>query len=339
LETSSELQNSTLDVNERAPVPLKERLMLALKFALVGIVFYYLYRKGLITTASFQKMAASPKTLMICSVLMFLNTLFGALRWQVLLKSQGADLRFLQVLKLNMVGAFFNIALPGAVSGDFVKAVHVAKMFKDKRAAIFGSMLFDRILGVSAMVFVAAFSALLSVFLPWGGSLPSFLLIAVGVVGFANILFFIYLFLSHKRDPLFELLKFFTKRSEKLSAVDRLYQGVMVYRKHPSRILKAIGVSVMIHLFLVLIAFFITEAISADSLSVIAVAVIAPIGMLATTLPVLPAGVGTGHAAFYALYHLVGSSLGAEVFSMIVLYQVLVGAIGGVVYLKVLSEK
>ena len=333
------MQNPVSDAENVAPVSLKERIKLVLKFGLVGAVFYYLYHKGLITRESFEKLAASPKALVICSILMALNTIFGAVRWQVLLKSQGAVLPFLTVLKLNMVGAFFNIALPGAVSGDFVKAVHVAKIFKDKRAAVFGSMLFDRILGVSAMVFVAAFSALLSITIDWGGSLPMFLLIAVGVVGAGCVFFFVYLFLSHRRDPLFEVLQFFTRRSEKLGAVDRLYQGVMGYRKHPSRILKAIGVSVFIHIFLVLIVFFITEAISPDPLSVIAIAVVAPIGMLATTLPVLPAGVGTGHAAFYALYHFIGSPLGAQVFSMVVLYQVAVGVVGGVVYLKVLSEK
>jgi uncharacterized protein (TIRG00374 family) len=340
LETSSESQTleSTSDP-ALAPVSWKSRVTLALKFALVGAVFYYLYRKGLITAESFRKMAASPKTLFLCLAFMTLNTLSGALRWQVLLRTHGADLGFIQTLKLNLVGSFFNIALPGAVSGDLVKGVHLMKRFPEKRAPIFGTIVLDRMLGVSAMVFIGAFSAVLSMMVPWGGSLPNILLWSIGGAGSAALAFFIYLFASGKKDPAGDLLRLLASRFPKLGSVERLYSSIMAYRAHPFRVLKAVGLSLAIHLLLILMSYFITEAISVNALPVFPVAVIVPIGMLATTIPVLPAGVGTGHAAFYALFMMVGSPLGAEVFSMIVLYQVLVGIVGGVTYLKVLSER
>ena len=321
------------------PVPFKERLMLILKFALVGAVFFYLYKKGIVTGDTFHKMFASTTTLIICLSLMLVNTLTWAMRWKILLDTQGATVPYSRVLKLNMIGSFFNIALPGAVSGDFIKAIYVAKQFKEKRAAVFGSMLFDRILGVTAMVFVAAISAVLSVFLPWGGSLPPILLYSVGAVGFGSVLFFVYLFCSHNRDPLFKFLQFFTKRHVKLGMIDRLYLGVMSYRAHPRRVLKAIPLSIMIHIMVIMLAFFISEAICTTPVSLVALAVVVPIGMLATTIPILPAGVGTGHVAFYALFKMIGSDQGAEVFSLIVLYQILVGLVGGVVYLQVSAEK
>jgi uncharacterized protein (TIRG00374 family) len=339
LETSSKSQTNTVTTNQATSVSYKERLKLILKFALVGVVFYYLYHKGLVTGESFNKLFASKQILAICSVLMLVNTLCWAMRWKVLLDTQGAVVPFGRVLKLNMIGSFFNIALPGAVSGDFIKAIYVAKQFKDKRAAVFGSMLFDRILGVTAMVFVAAFSAVLSVFLPWGGALPPTLLYAVIGLGTGSVLFFIYLFSSHKKDPLFHVLQFFTRRSEKLIMIDKLYLGVMGYRNHPRRVLKAIPLSIAIHFMVILLAFFISVAVCTTPISLVALAVIVPIGMLATTIPLLPAGVGTGHVAFYALFKMVGSDQGAEVFSLIVLYQILVGLIGGVVYLKVSAEK
>ena len=273
---------------------------------------------------------------------MILNTLFGVLRWNVLLRTQGAMLSFVRTLHLNLIGSFFNIALPGAVSGDFVKAVYATRAFPDKseahRAAVFGSILFDRILGVSAMVFVAAFSTLLGLFFNWGGSLPSFLSYSIGGVGVAVVCFYLYMFISHKNDPLFKVLQWFTKRHHRLAAIDRLYLGVMAYRAHPKRILKAIGLSIVIHFFVVLLAFLISEAISPVQIPILALAVIVPIGMLATSIPVLPAGVGTGHAAFYGLFKLVGSDQGAEVFSWIVLFQVAVGVWGGVTYLRHKSD-
>jgi uncharacterized protein (TIRG00374 family) len=276
---------------------------------------------------------------MICTILTVLNSVFGALRWQVLLRTQGVDLTFREVFRLNMIGVFFNIALPGAVSGDLLKAMILLKTHRSNRAGIFGSLVFDRILGVSAMVFVGAFSALLSVVVPWGGALPGVLLWSIGAVGAGAVFFFLYLFFSHSRDPLLGVLRVFTHRHEKLAAIERLYLGVMGYRAFPKRIFKAVALSILIHLFLIMVSFLIAETISQDSLSFFAIAVIVPIGMLATAIPVLPAGVGTGHAAFLGLFHLVGSQQGAEVFSMIVLYQVMMGVLGGLVYLRHLSSR
>lgn len=339
LETSSKSLNPAEAEAAIPQVSMKDRAVLLIKFSIVGFVFFFLYRKGLITPDSFRKLVASPFTWVVCTLLSLLNTVFGALRWQVLLRTQGLELGFAETLRLNLIGMFFNIALPGAVSGDFVKAMILVKDHRTNRAGIFGSLVFDRILGVSAMVFVGAFSAFLSVLVPWGGSLPAVLLGSIGAVGAGALLFFSYLFLSHQKDPLLVLLRFFTRRHDKLAAVERLYLGVMGYRAYPKRVLKAVVLSVLIHLFLIMVSFLITQTISQEGLSLFAIAVIVPIGMLATAIPVLPAGVGTGHAAFLGLFHLVGSSQGAEVFSMIVLYQVMMGILGGLVYLRHLASR
>ena len=324
METSSELQ----------AVSSKERIKLVLKFLLVGLVFWFLFKKGLVTAESFHHLISSPFSVTVVLVLMTFNTFLGSVRWRGLLDAKGAHLSFKRVFELNMIGNFFNIALPGAVSGDFVKAVFVAKQFPEKRTPVFGSIVLDRVLGMSAMVFVGAFSALISKMVNWGGSLPDALLISVGTVGFCIFLFLVYMFLSHKRDPLFEVIQFVTKRHTRLQVIDQLYSSVMDYRSRPRAVVVAVSQSILIHTLLVLTAFAISEAISTTPIPLMALAVIVPIGMLATTIPILPAGVGTGHAAFFALFKLVGSNQGAEVFSLIVLTQVIVGSIGGVIYLR-----
>ncbi len=58
-----------------------------------------------------------------------------------------------------------------------------------------------------------------------------------------------------------------------------------------------------------------------------------PLGVLVTTIPVAPAGVGTGHAAFAWLFGLAGSPRGADVYTLFVITQLLVGAVGGIIYL------
>jgi len=324
LETSSELQT----------VNVKERVILILKFLSVGAVFWFLSKKGLVTAGSLHHLLSSPLTVLLVVILTTINTILGAVRWRGLLAAKGAQVSPSRALELNLIGNFFNIALPGAVSGDFVKAVFVSKQFPEKKGAVFGSMLLDRFLGVSAMVFVAAFSAGVSSLIDWGGHLPAALLVSISSVGAGILVFLVYMFNSHQKDPLFKLIRFVTKRHTRLEIIDQLYLGVMDYRTNTRAVFLAIAQSVLIHVFLIVMVFGITMSVSATPISIVALAVIVPIGILATAIPVLPAGVGTGHAAFFALFKLVGSDQGAEVFSLLVMFQIIVGMIGGLFYLR-----
>lgn len=332
METSSELQQKT------ARLSPKEILKLVLKFALVGAIFWLLFRKGLVTSESIQKVISSPKLLAFNLFLIILNTLFSTYRWKLLLQCHQVYLTYWETLRYGLIGSFFNFALPGAVSGDVVKAVYIAAKFKEKRSSIFGSILFDRVLGVSALVIVGAVSAVISQFVNWGGELPNTLLYSVYLLGACVASFYAYLFISHKADPVLKVLKWMTKKHSKLGSLERIWVGIMHYRNHFSETFRALLLSLVIHFFVVTVAFMLASELSTNPLPFIALAVIVPIGMLATAIPVLPAGVGTGHAAFYFLFQLVGSAQGAEVFSWLVFLQVGISLFGGIVYLRTKLE-
>ncbi len=319
-------------------VDFKSKVKLALKFLLVVFIFWLLFRKGLVTAESGRKVIQSPTVLALECLLMCLNLVFSTVRWRFLLKCHGVDLRFKDTLTYSFIGNFFNIALPGAVSGDVVKAVYVSAKFKEKRSSLLGSILFDRVIGLSALVIVGTVSAAVSQSVDWGGSLPHFLLFSVYGMGFGVFLFFAYLFLSHRRDPVLHFFKKLTHWNSKLGSMERVYVGVMHYRHHASEVMRSLMMSVLIHFLLVTIVFLLANTLSAQPLPFIGLSVVAPIGVLATAIPVLPAGVGTGHAAFYYLFKLVGSSQGAEVFSWLVFLQVALGLVGGVVYLRTKLE-
>lgn len=334
METSSKLQQTVENKNVTGKVTLKEAIKLILKFALVGVIFWLLFRKGLVTAESIRKIFASPFLLLFNILLMFLNFFFSTIRWRLLLKCHQVQISFKKAIQYSFIGQFFNIALPGAVSGDFVKAVYVSAKFKEKKAAILGSILFDRVIGVSALAIVAAIAAGFSQIVDWGGQLPRVLLYSIYGLGFCVVFFFSYLLLSHRHDPILHLFKWLTRKNSKFGALERLYVGIMHYRHHSSEVARALGLSLIIHFFIVTVAFLLANTLSVEPLPFVGLSVIVPIGMLATAIPVLPAGVGTGHAAFYGLFQLVHSSQGAEVFSWIVFFQVGLGLLGGMVYLR-----
>ncbi len=313
--------------------PLKKTLTLLAKFSMVGVVFYFLAKKGLISSEQFFALANKPSVLAGILFLVLLNTVLGTLRWRVLLGSQGVQMNFKDVLELNLIGNFFNIALPGAVSGDVVKAVIVSKRAAAKRAECFGSILFDRILGVTALVIVATVSTVLSYLPGVPYQLPTPLLMSVLFCGLGTFGFFVYLFLSTKVDPVGKMLRHFAGRNKIAHSLSKIYQSILLYRAQPKRLVKAILLSLLIHIVIVSLTFLVSFTIAETHLSFMILAIIVPIGMLATAVPVLPAGVGTGHAAFYALFKLAGSQDGIAVFNWIVLSQIFIGLIGGVVYL------
>src|SRR5690242_16977115 len=113
----------------------------------------------------------------------------------------------MKAFQLTMIGNFFNIALPGAVSGDFVKAFYVGKEIRGQRARAFGSILFDRVAGLSALVLVSALATILGYPRYNGTRMFSAILPMVTIAGACVIAFYGYLFLvREKHDPFLRIL-------------------------------------------------------------------------------------------------------------------------------------
>ena len=68
-----------------------------------------------------------------------------------ILKVQGVDIRFGRMYHLWAISLFFNLFLPSAVGGDFVKAYYLAKDSGKKLAAV-SSVLIDRFFGLMATI-------------------------------------------------------------------------------------------------------------------------------------------------------------------------------------------
>jgi len=77
-----------------------------------------------------------------------------AWRWWTLLRANGFELPYRRVFLLTYVGAFFNQFLPGAIGGDVARMVLTARD-EERKAAVAGTVLLDRVVGLAAMIVVA----------------------------------------------------------------------------------------------------------------------------------------------------------------------------------------
>ncbi len=80
---------------------------------------------------------------------------FCAVRWWLLLRAHGFDTSLRSVFAVTYMGSFFNNFLPGSVGGDIARAMIAAKG-EDRKAALVGTILLDRIVGLGTMILMAA---------------------------------------------------------------------------------------------------------------------------------------------------------------------------------------
>lgn len=319
--------------------PSRSWVKFLLKFSFVAVLLWFLVQKGFISLHATGKAFGHLELIVPASLALLLNIFMGSIRWQWLLNAQGIHLPFLRTLELTLIGNFFNVALPGAVSGDFVKAFYIGKELEGQRAKSFGSIIFDRVAGLSALVLVSASTLFLEARVFKQHLIAKPILFSVWSAALGVIVFYTYLFLvKESHDPLLIFFRKLESKVSKMGSVTRIYLGLRHYHSYRWTVLKVLFFSVMIHLIVGWSCLQFARALGQGDLTVWSLYMVVPIGLLVTAIPVMPAGVGTGHAAFLYLFTLIGSERGADVFTLLAMFNLLIGAVGGVVYLKFKSS-
>ncbi len=89
-------------------------------------------------------------------VLYNLSKIISAIRLNYYFKEIDIDLPLWQNLRLYYVGMFYNLFLPGGIGGDGYKAYILKRHYNKKITPILKALLFDRISGLIALLFLAA---------------------------------------------------------------------------------------------------------------------------------------------------------------------------------------
>ena len=125
----------------------------------------------------------------------------------------------------------------------------------------------------------------------------------------------------------------------KLGSITRIYLGLRHYHHRRWLVLKVLLLSIVVHLIVGWSCWNFAQALGDQNIALLAIYVVVPLGQIVTAIPIMPAGIGTGHAAFLYLFHLMGSQRGADVFTLTALVNLCLGAAGGLVYLRFRSRE
>jgi uncharacterized protein (TIRG00374 family) len=125
-------------------------LLMTLAFALLGGVIWS--NRGQIREVLHRSLDG--RLLLIAFALYVVGMILTFVRWYLLARVVEPRFRLAVALLLGFIGNLFNLVIPGAVGGDFVKAAYLVRMQVKKTQAI-ASMVIDRILGLLGLFLLA----------------------------------------------------------------------------------------------------------------------------------------------------------------------------------------
>lgn len=288
-------------------------LVTLLKVALAGGLIAWLIQSGRLEPARVAAAARHwPLLLGIVGVLC-VQILIVTWRWNLLLRTQDIRLSYRRTLSLTMIGLASTLFMPGSVGGDLVKAYYVTLDASDKRPQAVMTIFLDRLIGLLGLLTVAVTGALLNL----AAVRESAVLIALATAAAVGVLFGATVFIigALVAENGSAVVAGLTRRLPLGGALWKCFLAARECRRQPAALAAAFAVTVPIHLLASLSFYLATVAVGYSGDAYSHFLFLVPLGLFATAIPVSPGGIGTGQAAFVALFAFLpggGGSLGAD---------------------------
>ena len=326
---------------------MKKWIVISLKVVLAAALIFWLVQKGLLDI-HFLVETVTFDVVFFCALIVLSQLVINNFRWLLLLSSRGFNLSVKESLRLTFIGQFFNFAVPGGVGGDLIKGYYVMRSHPGRRTEVGLTVLLDRVFGVVAMLIFAVGVIFLNWQYIWQNSqLVFFLWSTLGLL--LLIILFFAISLSGRSCRLLQNWLFKIENRQELpqifrvliSKVNKILTAIHFYRQKPTILLRVLVLSLVSQFTLVVFAFYLGECLG-ESFSFTVYLFVMPLAILATSLPLAPAGVGVGQAAFYFLmknYTGVESSVGPNIMTLFQILSLVWGLLGAYFYIRMKGEK
>ena len=310
-----------------------------LRILIVVSIFFYLYATGQLDIGKLGRVWKRPELLGLAAFLVILSTLIATQRWRVLLKAQEFELGLGSAIRLSLIGFFFSAAIPGAVSGDMVKAYYLAKG-KEEKERLFTSVIFDRFLGLYSMFLVASLAVLSIVILGktagnqvvWPNADAKILAIFISVT-FLCITLFWGLFMTERLKRT-RLMAFILNSGPFHETLAKMYDAMREYGRKPGMTLNAMFLSLAAQFCLYFAMWCLALLLEIGELNFMQYLFALPVGFVINAIPLAPGGLGVGEAGFRGIFLLFNFNKGAELAMLFhAIFFLLALGLGGMAYL------
>ncbi|MFT6556990.1 lysylphosphatidylglycerol synthase transmembrane domain-containing protein [Sneathiella sp.] len=255
----------------------------------ISALFYY----DFIDFDLLQNAATSPVLVGVAFACLLSTVFIGALRWKVLMGSLHVRITFIQSLNYTFIGQFFNVFLPGAYGGDFVRGGLAYRQHKDKIGEIMMSSLVDRLTGLAGLLFIAVTVL---------AFIPNQFQFWIGVIVVSGLVvgFFAPVIAVRFQSFFRAIITLFPRPVARIlmGIFDTIVDCFETYGKSRGDLIKGIALSVFQYVLILEALYLLGNAMGVSGLSPVGYVVSSVAGLFANAIPLSPGGLGIGEAAF-----------------------------------------
>ena len=224
--------------------------------------------------------------------------LVAAYRWGVLLRTMQIELAYPVLVRLTMIGQFFNLAVPGGIGGDLLKMVYARREAPKKTTEAVTSILLDRVFGLLGLLLIALIATLFSQELLRTG--PAELRVAVGVVATGSTVGLSAvgaLFASPwlmRFKPINAMVNWFAGVLPEgvRQTLLRVIHAILSCRSHPLQMLQVLALSMVVHGGIATLVCLLGFAFSVQELGVADYFLATQVANVVAAIPLTPGGLG-----------------------------------------------
>ena len=307
----------------------KKTLFLLLKISLSVALILWITRGVALDSVFAVITDSSASLLMLAFSLFFVGYVIAAFRWRTLIRVQDGDAPIFFLVRSFMVALFFNNFLPSTVGGDVVRMYDSWRLGNSKTDAV-TVVLVDRLLGV---IVLFCFALLALVFDETvAGEVP--FITAWVTAGLAGIGIATWLFLKIPASTMQRLSSAKNGVTARVGGIlEKVHRSFQAYRQAPSAILRALGLSVLLQVNVVVHFILVARAVGID-VPAESMFLIIPVAVFIMMVPISINAIGVREAVFVFLFSLYGvQSVEALAFAWIAYsFTLLQGVLGGLVF-------
>jgi len=143
-----------VEATEKKESKLSKYLKLLLKIGVTIVCFWYISKKIDFNAAKDAFLKANWLWLSLAVILLMLSKLFSAFRLNIYFRNIQIHLPEWRNIKLYWLGMFYNLFLPGSISGDAYKVVLLKRKYDSSYKKTSAAVLLDRFSGLLALCLI-----------------------------------------------------------------------------------------------------------------------------------------------------------------------------------------
>lgn len=303
------------------------------KFAFPAAIIGYLVWR--IEPDQWHQLAVQPKDywLLLAALVVALAAMsLSFARWCVLVRCQGIELTMVEAFRLGSIGFLLSFVSAGSVGGDLFKAIFLAKRRPGKRIAAVASVLVDRGCGLYGLLLLVSVALLLTN--PADDSAIGLDQIKHATAAFFGLGTVVLAILVLGGRGVDKLITWGSDLPIIGGLIARVGPPLRMFHSHPIAFGASILMSVGVQGMLVISMYLIARGLYSEIPTLAEHFAIVPIAMLASALPITPAGIGLLEAAMDKLYEVIpaipteaSGTLIALVFELVKVVMAVLGTI------------